>query len=225
MIGFNLPHNIDVNSLTDNEKMLYSNMLSMQEQMEYWMRNLEKNNFNETGLNEITEPIEKQISDVDGNVTEVALTALGLSISVSNLSGDVTAVAITVNGLSVADETGSYTIINGDKLVSKDHETGAATVIENGEIKVYANLDDFIWSGSIGYAYPGVFLIQNMSSSEPLKINGIGNMSIDASGKIYICTSATASGDVDIGKAGGAININGSSITINGNPYGAAVFT
>jgi len=175
--------------------------------------------------------LETSVSNINGDISTLEQTASGLTTTVSNLNGDVSnldyqvsIVSQTVDGLSIADETGSYTIINGDKLVSKDHDTGAATVIEDGEIKVYSDLENFIWDGSMGYAYPGVFIIKNMRSDVPLKIEGIGNMSIDASGKIYICTSSTASGNVDIGKTGGTINLNGTVLN-NGNALGTAVFT
>ena len=63
-----------------------------------------------------------------------------------------------------------------------------------------------------------------MFSDFPLKIFGVGNMSIDASGKVYIGTASAASGNVDIGKTGGTVNLIG-TVLKNGSPIGAAVFT
>lgn len=154
-------------------------------------------------------------ASADGKATTAQITANGASATASNALGKAQSVELTVNGLSVANETGSYTIIDGDKLVSKEYSTGAAVVIEDGDIRIYSNLDSFFWAGSIGVEYPNVFQIANLSSACPLKIVGVGNMSIDASGTVYIGTSYGSSGNVSIGQAGGTVNLIG-DVRVNG---------
>jgi hypothetical protein len=99
----------------------------------YAVAKMLQGNLNLANLNEDTQTV---FSDLEGNVTTVTETAAGLSVAVSNLSGEVSTVSATVAGLSVADETGSDTIIDGDKLVSKDYDTAAVVKIENGMVKI-----------------------------------------------------------------------------------------
>lgn len=180
---------------------------------------------NVTTVTATAEGLTTRVSDAEENIVTAYQTATSAGATASNALGQAQSVQLTVNGLSIADETGSYTIIDGDKLTSKDHDSGAATVIENGEIKVYSDLETFFWAGSLGYAYPGVFLIQNLSSSVPLKINGIGNMSIDATEGDAIYLGTGNSGEVvNIGNTNGTVNLVG-TVYHNGNPLGAAVFT
>lgn len=164
-------------------------------------------------------------TDIEGNVTELETTAQGLTLSVSNLAGDLTSLSVTVDGMRLADETGSYTIIDGGKMESKS-VGGYYATIHDGTIELYA--DPYNPGTSLPKAsfniYSGSVLLQNMFSDFPLKIFGVGNMAIDASGKLYIATNTAASGNVDIGKSGGTINLIG-TVRNNGNALGAAVFT
>jgi hypothetical protein len=49
------------------------------ENLRYTLNNLEPGNFNEAGLKAITDPINARIADADGRLTQLALTAEGLS--------------------------------------------------------------------------------------------------------------------------------------------------
>jgi len=149
----------------------------------------------------------------------------GLAVDVSNLDGDLTSLSVTVDGMRIADETGSYTIIDGDKFVSKDHDTGGIVEIKDGSI--------FIKNGSttLGQILPsptlGIFIEAStgkyvylsgkvqVGMYDEVSINGSliklasgGNMSIDSSGTIYIGSSAGYTGNVSIGQAGGRIDLN-----------------
>ena len=163
-------------------------------------------------------------TDIEGDVTELNVTAQGLTLDVGNLAGDLTSLSVTVDGMRIADETGSYTIIDGGKMESKS-AGGYYAVVHDGTIELYA--DPYDPSTSLPKAsfniYDGKAVLQNMFSDFPLKIFGVGNMAIDASGKIYICTSSSASGNVDMGKTGGTINIIG-TLLHNGSAIGTAVF-
>lgn len=179
------------------------------------------------GLNlaNLNKATNQKFTDIEGDVTELGVTAQGLTLDVSNLSGDLTSLSVTVDGMRIADETGSYTIIDGGKMESKS-TGGYYATIHDGTIELYA--DPYDPSTSLPKAsfniYSGAVLLQNMFSDFPLKVFGVGNLSIDASGTVYIGTSTSASGNVNIGKTGGTLNLNGTVLN-NGSALGAAVFT
>ena len=169
-------------------------------------------------------------TDMDGNITEISATAAGLAVDVSNLEGDLTSLSVTVDGLRIADETGSYTIIDGDKLVSKDHDSGAIIQIENGDIKLKIGTSvqgDIYGTGSGIMISPSEYLmlggkVQVGLGNEltemrgyPIKISSTSNMSIDSTGTIYIGASAGQSGNVTIGQSGGTVSLIG-NVYING---------
>ena len=188
----------------------------------YYVAKMLQGGLNLASLNKATN---QTFEDTNGNVAEIALTAAGLQLDVSNLAGDLTSLSVTVDGMRIADETGSYTIIDGGKMESKS-TGGYYATIHDGTIELYA--DPYDPSTSLPKAsfniYSGSVILQNMFSDFPLKIFGVGNMSIDANGIVYIGTSSAASGNVNIGKTGGTVNINGSGF-YNGVAFGAAVFT
>ena len=61
MTDFETP-NIDFSNRDAALQQIWSFVLSFQEQVSYWLRNLDKDSFNEQGLKEITEPITAQPS-------------------------------------------------------------------------------------------------------------------------------------------------------------------
>ena len=83
------------------------------EQLRYTLNNLDAGNFNTEGLKEIqdaiSQPILKQLSDTDGNLAELQVTAAGLASRVSSNEGDISQLAQTAQGLSsrVGDAEGN----------------------------------------------------------------------------------------------------------------------
>ena len=83
------------------------------EQLRYTLNNLDAGNFNTEGLKEIqdaiSQPILKQLSDTDGNLAELQVTAAGLASRVSSNEGDVSQLEQTAQGLSsrVGDAEGN----------------------------------------------------------------------------------------------------------------------
>lgn len=75
------------------------------EQLRYTLNNLDAGNFNTEGLKEIqdaiSQPILKQLSDTDGNLAELQVTAAGLASRVSSNEGDISQLAQTAQGLSI----------------------------------------------------------------------------------------------------------------------------
>ena len=170
-------------------------------------------------------------SDIEGNVTEISETAAGLTISVSNLGGEVSTISATVNGLSIADETGSYTIIDGDRLISKDHDTSVIVEIEDGTVRFKSGSTNMgeIYGNGVGITiepHNGLILSGDVQVGQygNVDVNGsavrllsYGNMSLNSSGTTYIGTNASYSGDVSIGQVGGTINLVG-TVNVNGVP-------
>ena len=250
MTDFETP-NIDFSNRDRALQQIWSYVQSFQEQVSFWLRNLDKDSFNEQGLAEITEPITAEIEDVAGNVTTLQVTAEGLQsqvteadgkassakqtadgvqVEVTGLSDEVTGlqqrntVAIDSTGLYVTDAAGNTTKLSGDHIKSGTLEgvtllsinsNNSMVKIYNGGIDLgeapYYNMGSLYYDMNIGkvylYSVPG----------RPMKIESGSNLSIDASNTIYIGASSGYSGNVNIGKSGGTVNING-TVTVNGKP-------
>lgn len=79
---------------------LYNYTYMLLENLRYTLRNLDGSNFNEAGLNDITDPIYKKIEDAEGNIAELALDAKGLALRLSNAEGDINQLEITAQGMA-----------------------------------------------------------------------------------------------------------------------------
>ena len=187
-------------------------------------------------------------TDIEGNVTSVQATAAGLTTRVSSAEGDISSleqtasglsvrvsgvesrntVTINANGMYVADQYGNTTALTGDHIKSGTLEgvtllsinsNNSMVKIYNGGIDLgeapYYNMGSLYYDMNIGkvylYSVPG----------RPIKIESGSNLSIDASGTIYIGASSGYSGNVNIGQSGGTINLNG-TVMVNGVPYAPA---
>ena len=161
MTDFETP-SIDFSNRDRALQQIWSYVQSFQEQVSFWLRNLDKDSFNEQGLKEITEPITAQIQDVAGNVTTLQVTAEGLQSSVANADGKATTaqqtaegvqievdglksrntVTIDSTGLYVTDAQGNTTKLSGNHITSGTIEgvtlisngTGATITISDGSI-------------------------------------------------------------------------------------------
>ena len=177
------------------------------------------------GLNlaNLNKETNQTFTDTNGNVAELALTAMGLELDVGNLAGDLTSLSVTVDGMRVADETGSYTIIDGDKLTSFDSSTLSWVVIENGKVVLQTQTNTVV--GGLYFDANESKIILKSDWFMPLKLISSSNLSIDANGGsgVYIGTS-NSSEQIDIGSATATVNIDGTAY-YNSVPLGAAVFT
>ena len=147
----------------------------------YAVAKLLQGNLNLANLNTDTNQV---FTDMDGNITAISATAAGLTVDVGNLEGDLTSLSVTVDGLRIADETGSYTIIDGDKLKSKDHATAAVVQIENGMVKI-ANGNSVI--GYMTYYNNNLYIF-----GDELLLNADGNAVIEGT-NIRLGTNAETS--------------------------------
>ena len=178
---------------------------------------------NVTELSITAEGLATSVSNLNGDVSTLEQTASGLTTSVSNLSGEVSSVSQTVNGLGITT-SGGTTYITGDHV-----KTGTLTGVNlesTGNVsKIFVNEGAIEINDTtpepyttqyavIGYSgYDGKLHIETLSI--PLKLLSGSNMSIDSNGKIYIGASSGYSGNVNIGQAGGAVNLVG-NVYING---------
>lgn len=246
-LDLNFPELTDGKSTEEKLVEIRDYLFILLENLRFLLHNLGLENFNSAELDALTAPVYKSISDLEGNLTELALTAEGLGLRVANAEEDITTVAITAQGASITAQnaagqaaavaltvdgftvydpnTGRKTNISGDyirsgtikgvTLASSDYN-GGAVVIEDGGIKFYLNPEDFFWLGSLGRNVDGQFELSNLSSYNPLKIKGVGNMSIDVTenNTMYIGTS-NANEKVTIGNGSTEIRLVG-NVYING---------
>ena len=99
--------NLNGNQSTDEKFRLITNYLYMLlEQLRYSMANLGRENFNDKEfddiVNLITEPVYAQISDADGNIASLALTAQQLISRMTDAEGDISSLTQTVNGFTLS---------------------------------------------------------------------------------------------------------------------------
>ena len=80
-------------------KILRDRVFMLLEQLKYLLANLGEDNFNETELKKITEPIYAQITDTEGKLAELVLNAEGLSLTMSNLEQGIARFEMTTQGL------------------------------------------------------------------------------------------------------------------------------
>ena len=181
-------------------------------------------------------------TDIEGNVTTLQATAAGLQSSVANADGKATTaqqtadgvkvevdglksrntVTIDSTGLYVTDAQGNSTKLAGDQITSGTikgvtllsiNSNNSMVKIYNGGIDLgeapYYNMGSLYYDMNIGkvylYSVPG----------RPIKIESGSNLSMDASGTIYIGASSGYSGNVNIGQSGGTVNLNG-TVMVNG---------
>lgn len=87
------PQLTEKQSTDEKIEKIQSYLYMLLESLRFQLSNIEKENFNDTAFEEIsdiiTKPVYAQISDVEGNVTSLALKADGLSLQIQNAEGDI----------------------------------------------------------------------------------------------------------------------------------------
>ena len=130
------------------------------EQLRYTLNNLDAGNFNTEGLKEIqdaiSQPILKQLSDTDGNLAELQVTAAGLASRVSSNEGDISQLEQTAQGLSsrVGDAEGNISSLqqtaNGlsSRVTSAEGNISSLQQTANGLSSRVSNAEGSISSDS-----------------------------------------------------------------------------
>ena len=127
MNGFDIPNNINLSS-PEATKQIWSYVLAMQEQVEYWLRNLDAENFNDAGLKAIAgmfkadtiisnTNITQEIYADYGNIADLTVDRLRTDYTKAqkNLKGDTS----DVNYISIHDETISFITATTDGSASE----------------------------------------------------------------------------------------------------------
>lgn len=208
------------------------------EQLRYTLNNLDAGNFNTEGLKEIqdaiSQPILKQLSDTDGNLAELQVTAAGLASRVSSNEGNISQLEQTAQGLSsrVGDAEGNISSLqqtaNGlsSRVSSAEGNISSLQQTTNGLSSRVSNAEGSISS-----------LIQTASGLETRVANAEGAVST-VSQKVNGVTVTTGYGqtflagdrivmssDINnymaIGANGLEVWINGMMKALIGQTYGA----
>ena len=126
------------------------------EQLRYTLNNLDAGNFNTEGLKEIqdaiSQPILKQLSDTDGNLAELQVTAAGLASRVSNAEGSISSLSQTASGLEtrVANAEGAVSTVS-QKVNGVTVTTGyGQTFLAGDRIVMSSNVNNYMAIGANG---------------------------------------------------------------------------
>ena len=159
------------------------------EQLRYSMGNLDKENFNDAGLEEIaniiTEPVHVQLKDDEANIAALTVTAAGLGTRLSDAEGNITQLTATTTSLTsrISDAEGNISsltqTVNGMTLsVTNGSASSTIRLLANG---VQLSSQSISFSGMVSFA--------DLSTSGWTTINGdnITTGTIEAI-DIYGCT-------------------------------------
>ena len=109
--------------------MLTDYQVQLLEYLRYALSNLDADNFNASGLNEILEPVVAEIKNTEGDILSLWMTAEELSAKIEDADGNYTSLKATVNGLStrVGTVEGNYSsltqTVNGIQSTVSSHTT------------------------------------------------------------------------------------------------------
>lgn len=184
---------------SDAEKIekITSYLFMLLEQLRYSMSNLDKENFNDAGFDEIaniiTEPVYIQLADDDQRITALQVTAQGLSGRISDAEGNISSLTATATSLTTR-------ITNAEGSISTLQQT--ATSLTSRISDAEGNIS------TLSQTVNGLTLsVSNGSSSSTIKLlaNGVqlSSQSISFSGMVTFTDLETS----------GWTTINGDNIT------------
>lgn len=104
----NLPRFTGGETMERKVQVIQDYLYQLLEALRYAMYNLDTRNFNQTEWDKfldgygsgLTDPVYKRLSDADGNLTKLELTAKGLQLQITNNAGDINNLSITAGELS-----------------------------------------------------------------------------------------------------------------------------
>lgn len=177
--------------LSTDEKFekITSYLYMLLEQLRYSMGNLDKENFNDAGLEEIaniiTEPVYVQLKDDEANIAALTVTAAGLGARLSDAEGNITQLTATNTSLTsrISSAEGSISTlqqtVNGMTLsVTNGSSSSTIRLLANG-----------VQLSSQSISFSGMVTFSDLSTSGWTTINGdnITTGTIEAI-DIYGCT-------------------------------------
>lgn len=208
------------------------------EQLRYTLNNLDAGNFNTEGLKEIqdaiSQPILKQLSDTDGNLAELQVTAAGLASRVSSNEGDISQLEQTAQGLSsrVGDAEGNISSLqqtaNGlsSRVTSAEGNISSLQQTANGLSSRVSNAEGSI--SSLSQTASGletrVANAEGVVSTVSQKVDGVTVTT--PYGQTYlagdrIVMRANENNYMAIGSNGLEVWVNGTQKALIGQTYGA----
>lgn len=208
------------------------------EQLRYTLNNLDAGNFNTEGLKEIqdaiSQPILKQLSDTDGNLAELQVTAAGLASRVSSNEGNISQLEQTAQGLSsrVGDAEGNISSLqqtaNGlsSRVTSAEGNISSLQQTANGLSSRVSNAEGSI--SSLSQTASGletrVANAEGAVSTVSQKVNGVTVTT--PYGQTYlagdrIVMRANENNYMAIGSNGLEVWVNGTQKALIGQTYGA----
>ena len=208
------------------------------EQLRYTLNNLDAGNFNTEGLKEIqdaiSQPILKQLSDTDGNLAELQVTAAGLASRVSSNEGNISQLEQTAQGLSsrVGDAEGNISSLqqtaNGlsSRVTSAEGNISTIQQTANGLSSRVSNAEGSI--SSLSQTASGletrVANAEGAVSTVSQKVNGVTvttgyGQTFLAGDRIVM--SSNVNNYMAIGANGLEVWINGMIKALIGQTYGA----
>ena len=208
------------------------------EQLRYTLNNLDAGNFNTEGLKEIqdaiSQPILKQLSDTDGNLAELQVTAAGLASRVSSNEGNISQLEQTAQGLSsrVGDAEGNISSLqqtaNGlsSRVTSAEGNISTLQQTANGLSSRVSNAEGSI--SSLNQTASGmetrVANAEGAVSTVSQKVNGVTvttgyGQTFLAGDRIVM--SSNVNNYMAIGANGLEVWINGMIKALIGQTYGA----
>lgn len=208
------------------------------EQLRYTLNNLDAGNFNTEGLKEIqdaiSQPILKQLSDTDGNLAELQVTAAGLASRVSSNEGDISQLEQTAQGLSsrVGDAEGNISSLqqtaNGlsSRVSSAEGNISSLQQTANGLSSRVSNAEGSI--SSLSQTASGletrVANAEGAVSTVSQKVNGVTvttgyGQTFLAGDRIVM--SSDINNYMAIGSNGLEVWVNGTQKALIGQTYGA----
>ena len=184
---------------SDKEKIekITSYLFMLLEQLRYSLSNLDKENFNDAGFDEIvdiiTEPVYIQLADDEQRITALQVTAQGLSTRISDAEGNITALTATSTSL-----TSRITSAEGSISTLQQTATSLTSRISDAEGNI----------STLSQTVNGMTLsVSNGSSSSTIQLmaNGVqlSSQSIYFSGMVTFTDLSTS----------GWTTINGDNIT------------
>ena len=208
------------------------------EQLRYTLNNLDAGNFNTEGLKEIqdaiSQPILKQLSDTDGNLAELQVTAAGLASRVSSNEGDISQLEQTAQGLSsrVGDAEGNISSLqqtaNGlsSRVTSAEGNISTLQQTANGLSSRVSNAEGSI--SSLSQTASGletrVANAEGAVSTVSQKVNGVTVTTLYGQTFLAgdrIVMSSNVNNYMAIGANGLEVWINGMMKALIGQTYGA----
>ena len=208
------------------------------EQLRYTLNNLDAGNFNTEGLKEIqdaiSQPILKQLSDTDGNLAELQVTAAGLASRVSSNEGDISQLEQTAQGLSsrVGDAEGNISSLqqtaNGlsSRVSSAEGNISSLQQTANGLSSRVSNAEGSI--SSLSQTASGletrVANAEGAVSTVSQKVNGVTVTTVYGQTFLAgdrIVMSSDINNYMAIGANGLEVWINGMMKALIGQTYGA----